>query len=120
MTTNTSSFLKRFGISVIAGALLLAASPAAPGSYKVSLDQAGHPVRSADAATPSIFHPWGKAVLADLDPSIFHPWSTHLAVVADIDPSIFHPWGGATRAVAELGPDIFHPWGKAGLDVQLS
>ena len=109
MTIKSLCAVKKFGVSVAAGALLIAASSVAPSSHKVGLGQIDHTVTTADAISPGTFHHWPDAVLADLDPSTFHHWPNQ--AVADIDPDTFHHWGLTTTAMDDFDPDTFHHWG---------
>ena len=94
------------GISVLAGALLLA-RPVVSTSLAGALDRPDQASRSAKAVSPNIFHHWPSTAVGAIDPQIFHHWPS--AAVAAVDPSIFHHWSGLTT-VAGLDPSIFHHW----------
>ena len=109
MTIKTLRALRIFGVSMAAGALLIAVSPVAPGNHKAALDLTDHTVTAASAISPSTFHHWPDAVLAGLNPSTFHHWPNR--AVAEIDPETFHHWGITTTAMDDLDPETFHHWG---------
>lgn len=107
MTVHVFPAVKKFAVSMAAGALLIAASSAALSKHKVAVDQVGHTVTTANAVSPGTFHHWPDAVLAGLDSSTFHHWPNQ--AVADFDPNTFHHW--PDQAVADIDPDTFHHWG---------
>lgn len=102
------SAFRKFGVSMITGALLLVARPLASASYAIGLGQIDQPVRSAEAMSPNIFHHWPSMALVAIDPKIFHHWPDETTAITNLDPSIFHHW--PTVAVAAVDSKIFHHW----------
>ena len=108
MTISTVFFLKKFGISMAVGALLLSASPLSPSKHTAAADGTAGLTRSADLLPPDTLHHWPNAVVADLDPATLHHWET--IAVADFDPDTLHHWGSAAVTVADLDPLTLHHW----------
>lgn len=89
--TITMNLLKKFGIPMFAGALLLTARPVTSASQAIGLEPIEQPVRTTEAVLPKIFHHWPTVTVAAVDPKIFHHWPT--MTVTSVDPKIFHHWG---------------------------
>ncbi|MBE7179787.1 MAG: hypothetical protein INR71_01030 [Terriglobus roseus] len=92
MTSRTSNLLDKFGISLVAGALLLSAPALASASRGAAADRTDGSVATTATISPDTLHHWADAGATGEDPATLHHWPHRASTLASIDPDTLHHW----------------------------